>query len=76
MSLRTSRGGFEGLGLQAKSRPAACRRIPPSPPRFIASFPSTGDGHPLNTIDDAVPTAVGKDPQPVTLEVPKSKRSS
>ena len=26
MSLRTSREGFEGLGLQAKQRPAACRR--------------------------------------------------
>ncbi len=26
MSLRTSRERFEGLGLQAKQRPAACRR--------------------------------------------------
>ena len=32
MSLRTSREGFEGFGLQAKPRPAVCRRIPPSPP--------------------------------------------
>ena len=32
MSLRTSRVGFEGLGLQAKPRPAVCRRIPRSPP--------------------------------------------
>jgi hypothetical protein len=34
MSLRTSREGFEGLGLQAKPRPAVCRRIPRSPPRL------------------------------------------
>ena len=27
-SLRTSRRGFEGFGLQDKPRPAACRRIP------------------------------------------------
>ena len=32
MSLRTSREGFEGFGLQAKPRPALCRRIPRSPP--------------------------------------------
>ena len=32
MSLRTSREGFEGFGLQAEPRPAACRRIPRSPP--------------------------------------------
>ena len=32
MSLRTSRVGFEGFGLQAKPRPAGCRRIPRSPP--------------------------------------------
>jgi hypothetical protein len=32
MSLRTSRVGFEGFGLQAKPRPAECRRIPRSPP--------------------------------------------
>ena len=32
MSLRTSRAGFEGFGLQAKPRPAECRRIPRSPP--------------------------------------------
>ena len=35
MSLRTSREGFEGLGLQAKPRPAACRRIPRSPPVIV-----------------------------------------
>ena len=27
MSLRTSREGFEGFGLQAKQRPAGCREI-------------------------------------------------
>src|SRR6476469_3393569 len=32
MPLRASRGGFEGLRLQAQPRPAARRRIPPSPP--------------------------------------------
>ena len=32
ISLRTSRAGFEGFGLQAKPRPAECRRIPRSPP--------------------------------------------
>ncbi len=35
MSLRTSREGFEGLGLQAKPRPAVCRRIPRSPPAIL-----------------------------------------
>ena len=34
-SLRTSRGGFEGLGMQAKSRPAGCRRISLSPPVIL-----------------------------------------
>ena len=33
MSLRTSREGFEGLGLQAKPRPAGFRRI-----SFLLSF--------------------------------------
>jgi hypothetical protein len=37
MSLRTSREGFGGLGLQAKQRPAVCRRIPRSPPRRLPS---------------------------------------
>ena len=34
MSLRTSRVGFEGFGLQAEPRPAECRRIPRSMPKF------------------------------------------
>ena len=53
MSLRTSREGFEGFGLQAKPRPAVCRRIPRSPPvirktpaefsgRFFWSIPEWG----------------------------------
>ena len=40
-SLRTSRRGFEGFGLQAKPRPAECRRIPLSPP--IYQMPRQGD---------------------------------
>ena len=34
MPLRASREGFEGLRLQAQPRPAGCRRIPPSPPKY------------------------------------------
>ena len=32
MSLLTPRVGLDGIGLQAKSRPAVCGRIPRSPP--------------------------------------------
>ena len=33
--LQTSLVGFEGLALQAKPRPAVCRRIPLSPPEHM-----------------------------------------
>jgi hypothetical protein len=39
MSLRTSRVGFEGFGLQAKPRPAVCRRIPRSANNPIKALP-------------------------------------
>ncbi len=42
---------------------------------FIGSSQLTGEGHSSDTIDHAVPTAVGEYPQSVVLEIPESKRA-